>query len=65
MKLHTPQRPHRKTTSPFAMERYKIHAPLPSITMEELDRLARRSYDSRQPQLVWDVRQMIYRWVMA
>lgn len=62
---HANQRIHRKDTSPFAMERYKINAPRPTITLEELDRLARRNYERRQPQLFWDVRQMVYRWSMA
>lgn len=65
MKLPQKQRTHRKATSTFAQERYKINAHRPSITLEELDRLAARDHARRQPQLIWDARQMIYRWVMA
>lgn len=65
MKLSQKQRTHRKVTSTFAQERYKINAPRPSITLEELDRLAERDHAGRQPQLIWDTLHMCYRWVMA
>jgi len=69
MKLKTTrysnQRIHRKETSTFAQERYKINAPLPSIPLWELERMAARDHERRQPQLIWDAFRMCYRWSMA